>query len=210
MTIGVQILESLAEAHATRIIHRDLKPANVFLARLDDGSEVVKLLDFGVSKIIDHQQAALTQSGEMLGTPLYMAPEQFHNARDVDHRVDLDSAAAVLYQMLSTRVPFEAESYADLVVQVCCEQIRPLQVIAPHVPRPIADVVMKGWVSRSTGSCTPPRCRCRCSAAAPHRPPSSRPQRAGTGARRRSIAGLGGTSGSSGSRLPPPCWASPR
>jgi serine/threonine-protein kinase len=144
--IALQTLDGLAAAHEAGIIHRDLKPANIFLTRHPDtGNDLVKILDFGVSKVTSAaNQKALTQTGAMLGTPSYMAPEQFHNARDVDHRVDLYSAAAVTYLMLSGRVPYEAESYADLVVRICCEPPPLLSRIAPHVSEALAAVVMKG------------------------------------------------------------------
>lgn len=144
--IGVQTLEGLAAAHGAGVIHRDLKPANIFLVgEPTTGRELVKLLDFGVSKITTvAQQTALTQTGAMLGTPLYMAPEQFHNARDVDARVDLYSAASVMYLMLAGRAPYLANTYAELVVQICCEPPPSLDAIAPRVPRLLASVVMKG------------------------------------------------------------------
>ena len=144
--IGMQTLRGLEDAHAAGIIHRDLKPANIYLTTdAVTGDEVVKLLDFGVSKVTNPEQhTALTQTGAMLGTPLYMAPEQFHNARDVDHRVDLYSAAAVVYQLLSGRTPYEADTYADLVVRLCCEAPPPLARVAPDVPQALGVVVMKG------------------------------------------------------------------
>jgi serine/threonine-protein kinase len=145
LDIALQTLEGLAAAHVAGIIHRDLKPANIFLARdAATGAEVVKILDFGVSKVTGGDEPAMTQAGAMLGTPLYMAPEQFHNARDVDHRVDLYSAAAVLYEMLAGRPPFDAPTYADLVVQICCEAVKPLTAVAPHVPPRLAAAVMRG------------------------------------------------------------------
>lgn len=144
--IALQVLESLAAAHAAGIIHRDLKPANIFLTRdPQSGEELVKLLDFGVSKVrVAGAQAPLTQTGATLGTPLYMAPEQFHNSRDVDLRCDLYSAAAVLYESLSGHVPFEAQGYADLVVQICCDSIRPVGQVAPHLSAELEAVVMRG------------------------------------------------------------------
>jgi serine/threonine-protein kinase len=144
--IGLQMLESLAAAHAAGIVHRDLKPANIFLCHdPDTGEELVKLLDFGVSKIISEAtHAALTRTGVMLGTPLYMAPEQFHNARGVDHQSDLYSAAAVLYEMLTGHVPYEATGYAELVVKLVSEHPRPVSRLAPDVPPELGAVVMKG------------------------------------------------------------------
>jgi serine/threonine-protein kinase len=146
IAIGLQILESLAAAHAAGIVHRDLKPGNIYLCRdADTGEELVKLLDFGVSKILSEEtHKKLTQTGVMLGTPLYMAPEQFHNARGVDHRCDLYSAAAVVYEMLTGHVPFEATGYAELVVKLVSEHPRPVSKLAPSVSPELGSVVMRG------------------------------------------------------------------
>lgn len=146
IAVGLQTLESLAAAHAAGIVHRDLKPGNIFLCRdADTGDDLVKLLDFGVSKILSEEaHHQLTRTGVMLGTPLYMAPEQFHNARGVDHRCDLYSAAAVLYEMLTGRVPYEASGYAELVVKLVTEHPRPPSKLAPGVAPELGAVVMRG------------------------------------------------------------------
>src|SRR5205823_8627949 len=106
-------------AHEKGIVHRDMKPANVFLVRKMSESGVekdfVKLLDFGISKMHAQQDKPLnqlTQAGMAMGTPAYMAPEQFFSARDVDARADLYSVAVMLYELLGGRLPFNADSYA--------------------------------------------------------------------------------------------------
>ncbi len=147
--VVLQALDALSAAHAKGIVHRDMKPANVFVVRRRDDRgmerDFVKLLDFGISKMHgDASTSGLTMTGVAMGTPSYMAPEQFFDARSVDARADLYSVAAMMYELLSGRLPFDAESYAHLIVKVRTEQAEPLNQIAPHVPVPLAQVVMVG------------------------------------------------------------------
>ncbi|MFT3709510.1 MAG: protein kinase [Archangium sp.] len=147
--ITLQVLEGLGAAHQKGIVHRDMKPANVFIVRRRDerGTErdFVKLLDFGISKMHGEAgQSGLTMTGMAMGTPSYMAPEQFFDARSVDARADVYSVSAMLYELLSGKLPFDAESYAHLIVKVRTEQAVPLQQVAPHVPVPLAQVVQVG------------------------------------------------------------------
>ncbi|MFZ5442202.1 MAG: protein kinase domain-containing protein [Myxococcota bacterium] len=150
VTIVLQVLEALQAAHAKGIVHRDMKPANVFVVRRRDerGTErdFVKLLDFGISKMHDDAGAGsgLTMTGMAMGTPAYMAPEQFFDAKSVDGRADLYSVSAMLYELLSGRLPFDAESYAHLIVKVRTEQAPPLHAVAPLIPVPLAQVVQVG------------------------------------------------------------------
>jgi serine/threonine-protein kinase len=140
-----QVLEGLSAAHAKGIVHRDMKPANVFVVRQGE-KDFVKLLDFGISKM--HAQgtdmAGLTMTGVAMGTPAYMAPEQFFDARNVDGRADLYSVAAMLYELLGKRLPFDAQSYAELVVKVRTETPKPLLSLVPQLPEPLAAAVDKG------------------------------------------------------------------
>ncbi len=147
--IVLQALDGLAAAHAKGIVHRDMKPANVFVVRRRDerGTErdFVKLLDFGISKMHgDAGASGLTMTGMAMGTPSYMAPEQFFDARSVDARADLYSVSAMLYELLSGKLPFDAESYAHLIVKVRTEQAVPLQQLAPQVPVALAQVITVG------------------------------------------------------------------
>ena len=149
VAIVLQALDGLEAAHARGVVHRDMKPANVFVVRRRDerGTErdFVKLLDFGISKMHgDAVSSGLTQTGMAMGTPSYMAPEQFFDARSVDGRADLYSVAAMLYELLSGKLPFDAESYAHLIVKVRTEQALPLNQVAPQVPLPLAQVVTVG------------------------------------------------------------------
>jgi serine/threonine protein kinase len=118
------ILAGLAAAHAQGIVHRDLKPDNVFLTRASDGTFVVKVLDFGIAKVMDAAggMGSKTRTGMLLGTPAYMSPEQIKNARDVDQRADLWSAGVMFYEMLTGRVAFPAPTeYARLAAVLSSE-----------------------------------------------------------------------------------------
>jgi serine/threonine-protein kinase len=151
VTLMAQVLEGLSAAHAKGIVHRDMKPANVFVVRQGE-KDFVKLLDFGISKM--HAQGSdastgpglggLTMTGVSMGTPAYMAPEQFFDARNVDGRADLYSVAAMLYELLGRRLPFDAQSYAELVVKVRTETPKPLLSLVPQLPPSLAAAVDKG------------------------------------------------------------------
>jgi serine/threonine-protein kinase len=135
----------LGAAHATGVIHRDIKPANLFLSYAPDGPVTVKVVDFGIAKIMvepgDGEEAALTRTGGMLGSPLYMSPEQATGRKTIDHRTDIWSLGVVLYQALAGRVPHRAESLGALIMAICSEAIPPLQNDAPWVPPEVADLV---------------------------------------------------------------------
>ena len=114
----LQVLAALAEAHGHGIVHRDLKPENIMVLRGADQALHVKVLDFGLSKLVDRPLGAslVTQPGRILGTPLYMAPEQA-GGEDVDHRSDLYAVGLILYELLAGQGPFQGESFTELLVQ---------------------------------------------------------------------------------------------
>ena len=126
----LQACEGLAEAHSVGIIHRDIKPSNFFITRRPDGSNLLKILDFGISKT-PAELTDLTGTQTVVGTPTYMAPEQMRTARSTDPRSDIWSMGVVMYQMLAGRPPFEAETYAELVMKVGMEPPAPLHVALP-------------------------------------------------------------------------------
>ena len=145
----LQVLDGLEAAHKKGIVHRDMKPANAFVVRkVDDrgtDKDFVKLLDFGISKMhAESGTSGLTMTGVAMGTPSYMAPEQFFDARSVDARADVYSVAVMMYELLSGRLPLDANSYAELIVKVRTESPLPLLQVAPSVPRALADAVMVG------------------------------------------------------------------
>ncbi len=127
----LQVCEGLAEAHAIGIVHRDIKPSNFFITRRPDGSMLLKILDFGISKAPINYDDNLTQTHSVIGTPSYMAPEQMKSGRDADARSDIWSMGVVMYQLLQGRPPFAADSYAELAIKVAQEPPTPL-----HVPLP--------------------------------------------------------------------------
>jgi eukaryotic-like serine/threonine-protein kinase len=140
----VQACEALAEAHAAGIVHRDLKPQNLFLAQTVGGAAKVKVLDFGVSKSIESMTSgpgALTRTSAMLGSPLYMAPEQMRSSRDVDARVDVWALGVVLFELLTQRWPFEAETLPALCLKVVGDAPRSLAELRPDLPETMIDVV---------------------------------------------------------------------
>jgi serine/threonine-protein kinase len=145
--ITVQCCRALARAHDRGIIHRDIKPDNIFLTRLRDGRDFVKLLDFGVSKV---QQAAarvdsvsgLTSTNSRIGTPHYMAPEQIDEG-SVGRRTDVYALGAALFEMLTGRVPFDAESYPRLLVRILQEPAPPLDQFRPDAPAELVALVAR-------------------------------------------------------------------
>ncbi|MBI4703534.1 MAG: serine/threonine protein kinase, partial [Deltaproteobacteria bacterium] len=145
--IGVQTCMGLHKAHEGGVVHRDIKPANLFLTQGEGNRLVVKLLDFGVAKVkmdqVDGADAeALTRTGSLLGSPLYMSPEQARGLKTIDHRADLWSLGVVLYQLLSRRAPLEGiESLGGLIVSICSDEPAPLRQHAPWVPPKLAEVV---------------------------------------------------------------------
>ncbi len=140
----LQACEAVAEAHAAGIVHRDLKPENLFLARTVGGGQKIKVLDYGVSKAMggaSGEMSGLTRTRAMLGSPLYMAPEQMRSSRDVDARADVWALGVVLFQMLTDRWPFEADTMPELCLRVVTEPPLALGSIRPDVPPGIVGVI---------------------------------------------------------------------
>lgn len=140
--IVAQIAGALQLAHQKGIVHRDLKPDNVFLIAIEDGQIFVKLLDFGISKSTS-AAAKVTREFDVLGTPDYMAPEQAISTAKADHRADQFALASMTYEMLTGRMPFVAESVAELLHKVVHENPVSLSYYAPGLPAGIDTVVMR-------------------------------------------------------------------
>ena len=138
LRIGQQIASGLAAAHALGLIHRDIKPANILL---EGGVEPrVKITDFGLARAAD--DASLTQSGVIAGTPLYMAPEQA-KGEAIDQRADLFSLGSVLYVMCSGRPPFRASTTLAVLKRVAEDTPRPIREIIPEVPNWLCAIVAR-------------------------------------------------------------------
>src|SRR6185369_4650352 len=127
ISIALQVAASLSDAHAHSIVHRDLKPDNVMLQDRGRQKDVVRVLDFGIAKLRDDSRAtqqAMTQAGDMLGTPQYMAPEQI-KADHVDGRTDVYALGCMMYEMLTARLPFEATTIMAMLSKHLTEQPAP-------------------------------------------------------------------------------------
>ena len=137
----LQVLGGLEHAHSHGIVHRDLKPENVFVTRDHEGRELLKLVDFGIAKIVsgDGAKDGMTRAGLIFGTPKYMSPEQ-GTGSDVDARTDVYSAGVILYEMLCGQPPFDAEDIVGLIRKQISEDPLPLP---DSVPRPLAAIVMR-------------------------------------------------------------------
>jgi serine/threonine protein kinase len=151
LRICAQACAGLEVAHAARIVHRDIKPSNLFLTKGPGTSErTVKILDFGIAKLVPEQGSSpqsgevtsLTETGSMLGSPLYMAPEQARGHRNIDTRADIWSLGVVLYQALTGRTPHPyTDALGELIIAICTEPAERVEKLAPWVPKKVAEVV---------------------------------------------------------------------
>ncbi|MBN1770839.1 MAG: serine/threonine protein kinase [Deltaproteobacteria bacterium] len=132
----LHILDALEAAHAAGVIHRDLKPENVMLVRGPDGEPWAKLVDFGVARMLQEGPNAtrLTAPGTLLGTPYYVAPEQAGGSETVDARADLYAVGAMLYEMVTGRVPYPGKSVADILCKVLGEPFPSARAVDPEIP----------------------------------------------------------------------------
>jgi serine/threonine-protein kinase len=132
----LQACEALAEAHSLGIVHRDIKLANLFVTRGPAGTPLLKVLDFGISKVnpFGESEHDMTRTTSMLGSPRFMSPEQMRDPRAVDGRTDIWSLGVVLYRLVAGRPPFEAETLGRLLTMVMHEQEAPLNVVRSDCP----------------------------------------------------------------------------
>jgi serine/threonine protein kinase len=142
----LQLLEGLDAAHGAGIIHRDLKPDNVFLQRTKSGGDFVKIVDFGVSKfnaLSGGEGMSMTRTGAVVGTPYYMSPEQVRGAKLVDHRSDLYSVGVVLFECITGTLPFQADTFNELMFKIALEQPQDAEKLVPGLDPRFAAIMRK-------------------------------------------------------------------
>ncbi|MEP7120503.1 MAG: protein kinase [Byssovorax sp.] len=138
----LQVCEAVAEAHRAGIVHRDLKPANLFLTRFADGSPCIKVLDFGVSKLTE-AGVNLTHATAVLGSPLYMSPEQMEASKDVDGRSDVWALGIVLFQLVAGLTPFHGEGIQQVCARVFFGEPAPLSTFRIGAPQGFEAVLLR-------------------------------------------------------------------
>jgi serine/threonine-protein kinase len=137
-------IDAVAEAHALGIVHRDIKPANLFLASRIDGSKILKVLDFGISKaLVASGSGVVTSSSALVGSPAYMSPEQARGVQQLDARSDIWSFGVVLYELLSGELPFPGAAPGEIFARLLTEDPAPLRARRPDVPDPLEGVIRR-------------------------------------------------------------------
>jgi serine/threonine protein kinase len=143
----LQACVAVADAHALGIVHRDLKPANLFCVRRSDGQLSVKVLDFGISKLTEGMGTgsgmAMTRTAALMGSPLYMSPEQMRSAKDVDAQTDIWALGIILFELITGRPPFQAGSVTELAIKVNNEATPAIRSVRPDVPSELEAVISK-------------------------------------------------------------------
>ena len=147
----IQACEAITEAHGYGIVHRDLKPANLFLTRGTGGEAVIKVLDFGVSKVMDldddtsarEHDSVMTKATDLLGSPSYMAPEQVVSARDADAKSDVWSLGVIIFRLISGKAPFAGNSLGDLIQKIVHGPLPNLRDLRPDIPEGLEHVIWR-------------------------------------------------------------------
>ncbi|MGH7283477.1 MAG: serine/threonine-protein kinase [Polyangiaceae bacterium] len=145
----LQACEAMAEAHKSGIVHRDLKPSNLFLANRSDGTKAIKVVDFGISKfaadspVLGKEGVSLTATRTMMGSPLYMSPEQVRSAKNVDRRSDIWALGVILYELLSGRLPFEGDNAGAICAMIVADEPVPLRMMKEDLPAQLERIVMR-------------------------------------------------------------------
>ncbi len=145
----LQACAAMAEAHKAGIVHRDLKPSNLFRTRDAKGAPNIKVLDFGISKftsgseVLGKDGASLTATRAMMGSPLYMSPEQVRSAKNVDRRTDIWSLGVILYELVTGRLPFEADTAGGICAMIVADEPVPLRWMNKELPEELEQVVMR-------------------------------------------------------------------
>jgi serine/threonine protein kinase len=139
----LQACEAIVEAHQLGIVHRDLKPANLFLTQRKDGSPLVKVLDFGISKAEGGSQPQLTSTSMLMGSPRYMSPEQMISAKDVDARTDIWAIGVILHELIAAEPVWHADTVQGLCALITSAPAPPLRQLVPTVPAELEAVVLR-------------------------------------------------------------------
>ena len=141
-----QVCTGLAVAHQRSVVHRDLKPDNILLVQQEDRSDFVKILDFGVSKLLSNPGESVShlgQNGGRVGTPWYMAPEYILSPSKIDHRLDIYALGVIYFEMLTGKVPFDSKAWPELVLRVCSEAPPSLLAVIPSLPHAAEDLYLR-------------------------------------------------------------------
>jgi serine/threonine-protein kinase len=142
----LQATEALAEAHALGMVHRDLKPANLFLAHRADGSPCVKVLDFGITKVVDPKTLVpldVTKTSVVMGSPRYMSPEQMRSTRAIDARADIWALGVILQELVTGVAPFDGTTMPDLVAAILQDPPPPLRQLQPDAPEGLEQIITR-------------------------------------------------------------------
>ncbi len=147
LAIAAQVASALAAAHAKGIVHRDVKPENIFLLQRGD-ADFIKVVDFGISKSMrasdpDGESPRLTQTGMVLGTPLYMSPEQARGDDDLDHRIDVYALGVVMYEAATGKVPHLGSNYLSVISQVLADEVVPPRTLRPELSKEFEAIVLR-------------------------------------------------------------------
>src|SRR5271165_256653 len=149
--VATQVAQALGLAHKLGIVHRDIKPGNIILTTNEQGQETAKVLDFGIAKLreaVEGAKPGMTMTGMVVGTPLYMSPEQFMGKKagqEIDGRTDLYSLGVVLYQMVTAQLPFEGDTLYSLMMQHMEGNVRPPHELVPElqIPESLSHLILK-------------------------------------------------------------------
>ena len=139
----LETCEALAQAHAMRIVHRDLKPSNLFLAETPGRRPIIKVLDFGISKVVDPGRDSLTKTASVMGTAYYMSPEQLLSSKNLDERSDIWSLGVILYELLIGRPPFEGDTAPEIIAKIVQNAPMAPRARRPDLPPGVEAVILR-------------------------------------------------------------------